>query len=155
MKHVSTTLLMALMGVVCGLPVAVAANDEVEARVRAWMPDTVAVGSGVFQYAVANTNAKGRVDTVFLWLPAEAEKIRGLVLSGDLMMEANFVVDPVIRQACADQSIGILFSNVGLPSPHDKRFEELTRRLDRFMFWSFGITVSVGALVVAAIKLLP
>jgi hypothetical protein len=35
----------------------------------------------------------------------------------------------------------------------DKRFEELTRRLDRFMFWSLGLTVSVGALVVAAIKL--
>ncbi len=31
----------------------------------------------------------------------------------------------------------------------DKRFEELTRRLDRFMFWSFGLTVSVGALIVA------
>ena len=37
----------------------------------------------------------------------------------------------------------------------DKRFEELTRRLDRFMFWSFGLTVSVGALVVAAIRLWP
>jgi DNA anti-recombination protein RmuC len=35
----------------------------------------------------------------------------------------------------------------------EKRFEALTRRLDRFMFWSFGLTVSVGALVVAAIKL--
>jgi predicted nuclease with TOPRIM domain len=37
----------------------------------------------------------------------------------------------------------------------DKRFEELTRRLDRFMFWSFGLTVSVGALIVAALKLWP
>jgi hypothetical protein len=37
----------------------------------------------------------------------------------------------------------------------DKRFEELTRRIDRFMFWSFGLTVSVGALVVAALKLWP
>jgi hypothetical protein len=34
----------------------------------------------------------------------------------------------------------------------DKRFDALTRRLDRFMFWSFGPTVSVGTLVVAAIK---
>jgi len=31
--------------------------------------------------------------------------------------------------------------------------EELTRRIDRFMFWSFGLTVSVGALVVGALKL--
>jgi len=37
----------------------------------------------------------------------------------------------------------------------DKRFEELTRRIDRFMFWSFTITLTVGGLVVAALKLLP
>jgi transcriptional regulator GlxA family with amidase domain len=37
----------------------------------------------------------------------------------------------------------------------DRRFEELTRRIDRFMFWSFGITVSVGALIVATLKLWP
>jgi len=37
----------------------------------------------------------------------------------------------------------------------DKRFEDLTRRIDRFMFWSFGLTVSVGALIVAALKLWP
>ena len=37
----------------------------------------------------------------------------------------------------------------------DKRFEELTRRLDRFMFWSLGLTVSVGALIVATLKLWP
>jgi chaperonin cofactor prefoldin len=37
----------------------------------------------------------------------------------------------------------------------DRRFEELTRRIDRFMFWSFGVTVSVGALIVAALKLWP
>jgi hypothetical protein len=35
----------------------------------------------------------------------------------------------------------------------DRRFDELNRRLDRFMFWSLGLTVSVGALVVASIKL--
>ena len=37
----------------------------------------------------------------------------------------------------------------------DKRFEDLTRRIDRFMLWSFGLTVSVGALIVAAVKLWP
>ena len=37
----------------------------------------------------------------------------------------------------------------------DKRFEELTRRIDRFMFWSFGLTLSVGALIVATLKLWP
>jgi len=37
----------------------------------------------------------------------------------------------------------------------DKRFESLALRMDRFMIWSFATTVSVGAMVVAAIKLLP
>ncbi|CAD7842586.1 MAG: hypothetical protein [Olavius algarvensis Gamma 1 endosymbiont] len=37
----------------------------------------------------------------------------------------------------------------------DKRFEELIRRMDQFMFWSFTTTLTVGGLVVAALKLLP
>jgi len=37
----------------------------------------------------------------------------------------------------------------------DKRFEELTRRIDRFMAWSFATTLTVGSLVVAALKLWP
>nr|VFJ52262.1 MAG: hypothetical protein BECKFW1821A_GA0114235_103516 [Candidatus Kentron sp. FW]VFJ57465.1 MAG: hypothetical protein BECKFW1821B_GA0114236_10348 [Candidatus Kentron sp. FW] len=36
----------------------------------------------------------------------------------------------------------------------DKRFEMLTQRIDRFMFWSFGITIGMGSLVIAALKLL-
>jgi predicted nucleic acid-binding Zn-ribbon protein len=37
----------------------------------------------------------------------------------------------------------------------DKRFEALTKRIDRFMIWSFATTVSVGGLVIAAVKLWP
>jgi len=37
----------------------------------------------------------------------------------------------------------------------DKRFEALTRRIDRFMVWSFATTLTVGGLVVAALKLWP
>jgi len=37
----------------------------------------------------------------------------------------------------------------------DKRFEEMNNRLDRFMRWSFATTLTVGGLIVAAIKLLP
>jgi len=37
----------------------------------------------------------------------------------------------------------------------DRRFEELTRRIDRFMVWSFATTLTVGGLVVAALKLWP
>ncbi len=37
----------------------------------------------------------------------------------------------------------------------DKRFEEMNNRLDKFMRWSFATTLTVGGLVIAAIKLLP
>jgi vacuolar-type H+-ATPase subunit I/STV1 len=37
----------------------------------------------------------------------------------------------------------------------DRRFEDLTRRIDRFMFWSFGVTLGAGGLVVTILKLWP
>ena len=37
----------------------------------------------------------------------------------------------------------------------DKRFEALTSRIDWFMIWSFATTLTVGGLIVAAIKFLP
>ena len=36
----------------------------------------------------------------------------------------------------------------------DKRFEQLTSRIDYFMIWSFATTISVGGMIVAAIKFL-
>jgi hypothetical protein len=36
----------------------------------------------------------------------------------------------------------------------DKRFETLTSRIDHFMIWSFATTISVGGMIVAAIKFL-
>ena len=35
----------------------------------------------------------------------------------------------------------------------DKRFEVLTGRMDRFMVWSFGLTVTATGLIIAVIKL--
>jgi DNA anti-recombination protein RmuC len=37
----------------------------------------------------------------------------------------------------------------------DQRFDALTRRIDRFMVWSFATTLTVGGLIVAALKLWP
>jgi len=34
----------------------------------------------------------------------------------------------------------------------DKRFEQVIRRIDRFMFWSLGITVAAAAFVVTYLK---
>jgi len=40
-----------------------------------------------------------------------------------------------------------------LQSEMNKRFEALTRRIDRFMIWSYAITLTVGGLVVTILKL--
>ena len=37
----------------------------------------------------------------------------------------------------------------------DRRFEEVTRRIDRFMVWSFGITVTAAGTVITVLKLWP
>jgi len=37
----------------------------------------------------------------------------------------------------------------------DERFEGLTRRIDRFMMWSYATTLTVGSLVVTILKLWP
>ena len=34
----------------------------------------------------------------------------------------------------------------------DQRFVELQRRMDRFMFWSLGMTLTVGGIIIAALK---
>ncbi len=34
----------------------------------------------------------------------------------------------------------------------DKRFEEMTRRIDRFMFWSLGVTITCAVFVVNFLK---
>ena len=37
----------------------------------------------------------------------------------------------------------------------DRRFEMLTSRIDRFMIWSFATTLTVGGVVIAAIRFVP
>lgn len=34
----------------------------------------------------------------------------------------------------------------------DRRFDALTKRMDRFMVWSFGVTISVAGIVIAVLK---
>jgi ABC-type phosphate transport system auxiliary subunit len=35
----------------------------------------------------------------------------------------------------------------------DKRFESLTKRIDRFMVWSFGLSVTMAGVIIAVLKL--
>ena len=35
----------------------------------------------------------------------------------------------------------------------DQRFESIAKRIDRFMIWSFGLTVSMAGIIIAVLKL--
>lgn len=71
------------------------------------------VSAAVFQYAVPVPIEKGS-STAFLWIPAEAKQVRGVIMAGMTVMEKEFSKDPVIRKACADQQIAIVFLKCGL-----------------------------------------
>jgi hypothetical protein len=68
----------------------------------------------VFQYAVAaGKNDNSQDSTAYLWLPPKAVKVRGVIVGGNVLLEPNFVVDPVIRRACAEIGLAIVYF-----SPH-------------------------------------
>lgn len=71
--------------------------------------------SQVFQYAVTTRTApgtkspEGRPVTAYLWVPPDAEYVRGVLIGGRILMEPDFVYDPVIRAACVAESLGIVY----------------------------------------------
>jgi hypothetical protein len=50
----------------------------------------------------------------FLWIPAEAKQIRGVLMAGLTRAEQGLVKDPVVRKACAEQGLAIVFTKCGL-----------------------------------------
>jgi hypothetical protein len=73
------------------------------------------VSAAVFQYTAPVGLAKGE-SAAFLWLPPEARQVRGVVMAGMTLMEREFVKDPVLRRACADEQLAIIFLKCGLGS---------------------------------------
>lgn len=67
----------------------------------------------VFQFAVGIATERDET-TAFLRLPPEAEQVRGVVMAGSTLMERHFVRDPLIRAACADEQLAIVFLTGGL-----------------------------------------
>jgi hypothetical protein len=67
----------------------------------------------VFQYAVDVEGSK-KSQTAFLWIPPEARQVRGVILSGMTLMEKPFSKDPIIRRACAEEQLAIVFLTGGL-----------------------------------------
>lgn len=69
--------------------------------------------AAVFQYAIPVETSKDP-STAFLYLPPQAERIRGVVVAGMTLAERDIVQDPRIRRACGQEQLAILFLKCGL-----------------------------------------
>ena len=72
-----------------------------------------AAPAAVFQYSAAVKGEKGDVPA-FMWIPADAKQVRGVIMVGTTVMEKEFSKDPVIRKACGEQQIAIILMKCGL-----------------------------------------
>ena len=106
------------------------------------------------------------------WLDSQAQKVMEKVASGEgiapeqmmiLMLKAqtnhfaHLDVDLRNEMILLRQDMDKRFEQAKLDTAKqfeqvEKRFEQLTSRIDHFMIWSFATTVSVGGIVVAVIK---
>jgi hypothetical protein len=73
----------------------------------------------VYQYAVPARNADGKEITAYLWLPPEADRVRGVLVGGLTLMEPEFAKDPIIRQACAAEKLAIVYFSPSLDAVFD------------------------------------
>jgi len=76
---------------------------------------TPPVSAAVFQYAAPVATSKGE-STAFLWIPPEATRLRGAIISGMTLMEREMAKDACIRESCAGESLAIVFLKCGLGS---------------------------------------
>ena len=81
--------------------------------------------AAVFQYALPVETKKGE-RMAYLWIPPQADEVRGVVMGGMTLMERELAQDARIRQACADRQLAILFLKCGLGAV------DVAEVLDRF-----------------------
>ncbi len=67
----------------------------------------------VFQYRFPVDTGKSQSEA-FMWIPARAQRIRGAVVGGMTLMEREMAKDAVIRKACGDEQLAIVFLKCGL-----------------------------------------
>ena len=104
------------------------------------------------------------------WLNTQAQKVMEQVASGQsissdqmmiLMLKAqtnhfaHLDVDLRSEMRALREDMDKRFEQVDKRfEQFDKRFDQLTSRMDHFMIWSFATTLTVGGIVIAAIKFL-
>jgi len=79
-----------------------------------WSAEVTSPRAAVFQYSLPVTTTKMQPSAAFLWLPSQVVRIRGVLLLGTTLMEADIARDPLIRQTCADEHLAIVMLKCGL-----------------------------------------
>ncbi len=118
--------------------------DQIRRLIREEVQAQTAPGQGWVRYDLELRERMVRVEE-------ELKHQRELMEQGFRLMEKRFEqIDKRFEQVDKRfEQVDKRFEQV------DKRFEQLTTRIDRFMRWSFALTLTVGGLVVAAIRYLP
>ncbi|MDX6765200.1 MAG: hypothetical protein SFU85_00255 [Candidatus Methylacidiphilales bacterium] len=69
-----------------------------------------------WQFSISTVDGKGRA---FLWIPPGCDHVRGVVLSGQVILEKNLMEDPAIRSAAARAGLALVLdmkSTIGIGS---------------------------------------
>lgn len=77
------------------------------------------VRAEVYQFAVPAKDSAGKDITAFLWVPPDADRLRGALIGGLTLMEPAFARDPLIRQACAAEKLAIVYFLPSLDAQFD------------------------------------
>ncbi len=97
------------------------------------------------------------------WLDSQAQKVMNQVASGQGISSDQMMILMLKAQTNHFAHLDIdlrsemkaLREDMDKRSEQmDKRFDQLTSRMDHFMVWSFATTLTVGCIVIAAIKFL-
>ena len=78
-----------------------------------------ALHAQVYQFAVPAKDVTGKDITAFLWVPPEADRLRGVLVGGLTLMEPAFAGDPLIRQACAAEKLAMVYFSPALDALFD------------------------------------
>lgn len=77
--------------------------------------------NSIFQFAIDVPGRGENLIRAYLWIPPESKKLRGLLIGGQTLMEEKFVTDPLIRKACSETDLGIVYFNPALDPVFDPK----------------------------------
>jgi len=92
---------------------------------------TPAVPAQVYQYAACAQDVAGKEITAYLWVPPEADRLRGVLVGGQTLMEPAFAGDPAIRQACTAEKLAIVYFSPALDAQFDYKTKDSPARLQK------------------------